>query len=223
MLAGFNEDIVIEGLTYHVQSEDRGVANPLLETLIYTGGRILDQVRSSYEDLVEDGRVDEKKLIVLLERQHKDVLRRVRHGAFAPDGQRTLSDLLLDERSLEQELVRFLESDEEVELLRLVWKPSRSSPKVRGILHVRLDADESPVDGAMVTMAAVRPDGTMETLAECESGVDGTAMIRLDVPFAGLVALIFRAERGPGGGRLRVPLSAPRAPIGEQRVTSVGS
>ncbi|MDH3284945.1 MAG: hypothetical protein OEQ13_09390, partial [Acidobacteriota bacterium] len=164
MLAGFNEDLVVEGLTYHVQSEDRGVVNPLLETLIYTGGQILDQIRSSYEDLVEDGKVDDRILTSRLERQHKDVLRRVRHGEFAPTGKRALSELLLDERTLEEDLARFLETDPEVELFRLVWKPLRSSPTIQGILHLRHDGNDSPIAGAIVTLSAVSQEGTVEML-----------------------------------------------------------
>ena len=38
------------------QTEDKGLANPKIETLIYVGGEILDNYRSSYEDLLGGAR-----------------------------------------------------------------------------------------------------------------------------------------------------------------------
>jgi hypothetical protein len=221
VLAGFNEDIVVEGTTYHIQSEDRGVGSAVLESLIYSGGRILDQVRTSYEHLVNDGAVDSRQLTAMLQAQHRDVVRRVRHGAFAPEGKRTLADLIPFGRSLVEELARLIESDPEVELLRIVWKPARFSPTVRGRVHVRLFRHDSPVEGALVTMRAIADDGSPLTLLEGETDVDGSLVVELDREWGGLNSLIIRAERGPGGGRLRVPLKAPRASVRGEQVGSV--
>ena len=41
MITGFNSDVKYRGLVYHVQTEDKGAENPLIETLIYKGGEIL--------------------------------------------------------------------------------------------------------------------------------------------------------------------------------------
>ena len=41
MITGFNTDVKYKGVVYHVQTEDKGTANPLIETLIYKGGEIL--------------------------------------------------------------------------------------------------------------------------------------------------------------------------------------
>ena len=38
MITGFNSDVKYRGLVYHVQTEDKGKVNPLIETLIYRGG-----------------------------------------------------------------------------------------------------------------------------------------------------------------------------------------
>lgn len=223
MLVGYNEDVVVEGITYHVQSEDRGVKNPLLETLVYSGGTILHQEKHSYEELVEDGEVDQKVLARRLEKQHKDLLRRARHGEFAPEGARTLGDLIPADGPLEEVLDAFLRDDPEVELLRLVWKPDRNVPKVRGVLHVMLDGKDLPVPEALCEVRAVRADGSPSTLADGESGPDGTFRVDVDMPWAGLVALVFRAERGPGGGRLRVPLAAPKGAVESGALSGVVS
>ena len=41
VITGFNTDVKYRGVVYHVQTEDKGEANPLIETLIYKGGEIL--------------------------------------------------------------------------------------------------------------------------------------------------------------------------------------
>ncbi len=55
MVTGFNTDVEHEGRVYHVQTEDKGVGNPIIETLIYMGGEILAARRSSYADLIAQG------------------------------------------------------------------------------------------------------------------------------------------------------------------------
>jgi hypothetical protein len=40
MITGFNTDVKYRGVVYHVQTEDKGTTNPLIETLIYKGGEI---------------------------------------------------------------------------------------------------------------------------------------------------------------------------------------
>ena len=38
MITGFNTDVKYKGTVFHVQTEDKGVANPIIESLIYKGG-----------------------------------------------------------------------------------------------------------------------------------------------------------------------------------------
>ena len=56
MITGFNTDVKYRGVVYHVQTEDKGTANPLIETLIYKGGEILGSRRLPYADVVKVGR-----------------------------------------------------------------------------------------------------------------------------------------------------------------------
>ena len=41
MITGFNTDVKFEDNVYHVQTEDRGLDNPMFESLIYIGGSIV--------------------------------------------------------------------------------------------------------------------------------------------------------------------------------------
>jgi len=52
MVTGFNTDVKHDGRVYHVQTEDKGLQNPIIETLIYMGGEILAARRTSYADLI---------------------------------------------------------------------------------------------------------------------------------------------------------------------------
>jgi hypothetical protein len=96
MITGFNTDVKYRGVVYHVQTEDKGTANPLIETLIYKGGEILGSRRLPYANLAK--RDDEPAITKLMEDQHKAMILEVKRGRFDPSGDKTmLEDLPLDE------------------------------------------------------------------------------------------------------------------------------
>ena len=79
MISGFNTDIDHDGVTYHVQTEDKGLDSPFVLSLVYKGGTILASKRSPYEDLLEKG-FDEAELEMRLQRQHKLICAAIRAG-----------------------------------------------------------------------------------------------------------------------------------------------
>ena len=96
MITGFNTDVKYKGVVYHVQTEDKGTANPLIETLIYKGGEILGSRRLPYADLVTRG--DEAAITKLMEDQHKGMIMEVKRGRFDLTNERTvMEDLSLDD------------------------------------------------------------------------------------------------------------------------------
>ena len=96
MITGFNTDVKYRGVVYHVQTEDKGTSNPLIETLIYKGGEILGSRRLPYADLVSDG--DEAAITKLMEDQHKGIIMEVKKGRYdLDDGRTVIEDLSLDE------------------------------------------------------------------------------------------------------------------------------
>jgi hypothetical protein len=96
VVTGFNTDVKYRGLVYHVQTEDKGAANPIIETLIYKGGEILGSRRLPYKDLVLT--TDEATLTRLMEDQHKAMILEVKRGRFDPSGDKTMiEDLSLDD------------------------------------------------------------------------------------------------------------------------------
>jgi hypothetical protein len=97
VITGFNTDVKYRGVVYHVQTEDKGTSNPLIETLIYKGGEILASRRLPYAELVK-GPQDEASITKLMEEQHKGMIMEVKRGKFEAGGERTvMEDLSLDE------------------------------------------------------------------------------------------------------------------------------
>lgn len=82
MITGFNTDIQHGGVTYHVQTEDKGLETPLILSLVYVGGAIIASKRTPYEDLLATG-FDEKVLTERLNRQHKLICAAIRAGRVA--------------------------------------------------------------------------------------------------------------------------------------------
>ena len=84
MITGFNTDIRHGDRVFHVQTEDRGTGNPIVESLVYVGGQILLSKRSPYSDLVIEGKPDEKALRQLMDLQHRRIIEAIRRGRFDP-------------------------------------------------------------------------------------------------------------------------------------------
>jgi len=96
VITGFNTDVKCRGVVYHVQTEDKGPQNPLIETLVYKGGEILASRRLPYGELIKGH--DETAITKLMEDQHKGMMLEVKKGKFAPDADKTVvEDLSLDE------------------------------------------------------------------------------------------------------------------------------
>ena len=97
MITGFNTDVKFRGLVYHVQTEDKGKVNPLIETLIYKGGEILASRRLPYAELARDAEA-EAAIGRLMEEQHKAMILEVKRGKFSPpEEMKAPEDLSLDE------------------------------------------------------------------------------------------------------------------------------
>lgn len=81
MLLGYNHNINYKGSVFHIQTEDSGVKNPHIITLLYREGVILCSQKTSYADIL---RIDNLEAVVedLMKEQHKDMLRRLKSGEF---------------------------------------------------------------------------------------------------------------------------------------------
>jgi cobalamin biosynthesis protein CbiG len=81
MLTGFNTDFRYKGTVYHVQTEDNGLSNPVIVTLLYRGGAILASRKTSYADILKFNKL-ERVVREIMEEQHKQVIKDLVAGQF---------------------------------------------------------------------------------------------------------------------------------------------
>src|SRR5437867_13006839 len=79
MITGYNTDVEHGGVVYHVQTEDKGLQNPIILSLVYAGGEILASKRSPYQDLIQNGFI-EAALAERLQRQHNLICAAIHAG-----------------------------------------------------------------------------------------------------------------------------------------------
>jgi len=79
VITGYNTDVEFGGVTYHIQTEDKGLDTPIILSLVYDRGTILAAKRDPYDDLIEKG-FDEKLLAERLTKQHKIICAAIKKG-----------------------------------------------------------------------------------------------------------------------------------------------
>ncbi len=79
MLIGYNTNVPYKGKQYHVQTEDSGIANPFIITLLYCQGAILRSRKTGYAHIV--GRPDfETELRKIMKQQHREMIKELITG-----------------------------------------------------------------------------------------------------------------------------------------------
>jgi hypothetical protein len=81
MLVGYNTNVPYKGKLYHIQTEDNGLKNPLVITLLYYKGTILASKKSSYADLISAPDFKEK-VRELMKEQHKAMMKELIRGVY---------------------------------------------------------------------------------------------------------------------------------------------
>jgi hypothetical protein len=81
MVVGFNHNVKYKGDIFHIQTEDSGLANPHIITLLYRGGTILASKKTNYADIIKMENL-EKVVEELMKEQHKEMLRNLKAGLF---------------------------------------------------------------------------------------------------------------------------------------------
>ncbi len=89
MLVGYNTNVPYKGTIYHVQTEDSGLKNPVIVTLLYLKGSILASKKSSYAHLVSSPDYKEKAREMMKE-QHKAMIKELIAGKHTPGGEAPL-------------------------------------------------------------------------------------------------------------------------------------
>ena len=165
MITGFNTDIDFEGQTLHVQTEDKGLANPIIETLVYTGGQIVCVRKSSYEQFVVAGGCEEGVVMQLMEVQHRELIREIRDGALSKEDLQPFGWNVVSNRSFDQVVLGFLEDEVPLEKIQLaVTDPIDMRAGERALLRliVTEETTERPIAGARVVVRLCAGDSVSE-------------------------------------------------------------
>jgi hypothetical protein len=163
VITGYNTDVEFDGVTYHVQTEDKGLAKPMILSLVYDRGTILASKRLPYDDLLE-GDFDEDVLAERLARQHKLICAAIQAGRIEDLRRMTLRDSVA---AVEAEKPVFVEAgqavgtatadpavvDEFEELFLPIPKP-----RFGGILDVPLERPTiEPISRPATPLAVIDP------------------------------------------------------------------
>ena len=75
MEKGYNSDLLVDGVSVHVQTEDWGMENPYVVSRIYKGGAVVKSIKTAYSDIFEYGPTSAQMAIRLaLRDQHQKIL-----------------------------------------------------------------------------------------------------------------------------------------------------
>jgi hypothetical protein len=208
MLFGHNTNVKVGETTYHVQTEDRGTANALIDTTVYFRGRVLHRLTNNYFDLLPMNPDRERALKLRVNEQHSTVIEEIRKGALnLPLPPEVLCPAATTEASDSPSAPKVL-------ALELVNAKSWLSGKRATLqISVRNRDNGHAVGNARV---AARIDGAAEAEEfRTETGSDGRAQLEFDMPrlTGSEPALVIEAFDGNAKGSLRFQLRAkPRVP-----------
>ena len=208
MITGHNTDVQFRGRVYHVQTEDKGVRNPVIETLIYSKGQVIQAIRSSYADLVGDT-FNDADLVARIEAQHRNCIRDVRNGRYDPDvASRGGAEMTLDELVLEA--LQSHAGGNPLELVMLTDVAFFEGTSVIVDLQARLGGAPEAAGGAQVKARLQGGSGVSQSLFTGKVGEDGRLTLVLEVPAVddppGTV--IIQAEIADSAAELRRPVLA---------------
>jgi hypothetical protein len=202
MITGYNTDVEFDGRIFHVQTEDKGRSNPMVESLVYSGGEILTTRRLPYEELAGSTEYSEEAVMKLMEGQHQELIREIRNGRFDPEGPKPFGYNIITNRSLDEVVQDFLSQEVGVERIRLEMEQQQvfvegTRPTVS--LRVVAESSDRPVGGIRVTVKLISTKERPKELFSDVTDQDGRVEAIFDVPeLAGANAAILCQAEAPG-------------------------
>ncbi|MFC2171672.1 hypothetical protein ACFLU6_03455 [Acidobacteriota bacterium] len=183
MIVGYNVEIEHAGRTYHIQTEDMGTDEAMIETLVYIGGRIIHSERTTYRDMLEHCK--DADIMRIMEMQHKRVIQTIRSGRFEEGPKKPFGEEFFSSaKSFDQVVLDFLEQDAE-DSLELVLKgdaPLKSGQNNIIRVLARTSISKEPVPNASILVTLVDKDEESKEVTQAATGEDGTADITVHIP-----------------------------------------
>jgi hypothetical protein len=212
VITGFNTDIKHAEKVFHVQTEDKGVANPYIETLVYVGGEILASKKTSYAEQLKTG-VDDKWIGGLMEQQHRTMIAAIKRGRFdqpadatrsgarAPlptlaqpqpqesgvvfDDQPIATGSVSEEKTLDQVIIDYLASEAESEHLELALLDQIdffSGSPIEMRVAARKSLSQAPIPAAAIEVKVISTVEPPRVIFRGKTAADGTTIIRCTIP-----------------------------------------
>jgi len=224
VITGFNTDIKHNDKVYHIQTEDKGMSNPYIESLVYVGGEILASKKTSYAEQAKTG-VDEKWIGSLMEQQHRTMIAAIKRGRFdspadstkvgmRPGGGKTVEianlpqDVIDDDKTLDQVIIDYLASEAEVEHLELSLLNSAdfyAGTPVEVRVATKKSLSQHPVAAAAIEVKVISTVDQPQVIFKGKTAADGTAVIRCTIPSfkEGTAAIIISAQSPIGNDEIK--------------------
>ena len=233
MITGFNTDIRHNDKVYHIQTEDKGLSNPYIESLVYVGGEILASKKTSYAEQAKDG-VDEKWIGGLMEQQHRTMIAAIKRGRFDAPAEGTQSGLqkiappgaagtvagdvakpgstalppINEERTLDQVIIDYLASEAESEHLELALLNTvdfYAGAPVEVRVAARKSLSQNPIAAAAIEVKVISTVEPPRVVFRGKTAGDGTAVIRCTIPAfrEGTAAVIISAQSPIGNDEVK--------------------
>lgn len=207
MQFGHNSNVTIDGNIYHVQTEERGAAQALIDTTVYLRGRVLHRRTNSFSDLLPLNSEREQALKLRVDTQHRSVVDEIRSGKLrlcaGNDGKATAPQTVAGVSAVAGAELR----------LELLNPKTWLSGKHASLQIAVNDHASKPVERATVM---ARVEGAAEPAAfSAETNLLGRAKLEFDMPplVGPDVGLVVEAGKGKARGHLRFQLRAkPRVP-----------
>jgi hypothetical protein len=229
VITGFNTDIKHNDKVYHIQTEDKGLQNPYIESLVYVGGEILASKKTSYAEQVKTG-VDEKWIGSLMEQQHRTMIAAIKRGRFDGPADPTktgaprptvqvphpaeaaappaaaVSDG--EEKTLDQVIIDYLASEAESEHLELsVLNATEfySGSPVEVRVATKKSLSQNPIAAAAIEVKVISTVEPPRVIFRGKTAADGTAVVRCTIPAfrEGTAAVIISAQSAIGNDEVK--------------------
>jgi len=215
MLFGHNTDVKAGDTVYHVQTEDRGGPNALIDTTVYCRGRVVHRVKDSYMDLLPLDPERENSLRQRIDGQHREVAEDIRSGALKlepPPVPVEQSPAARKNGAVSAHANSFAGSPGlEVELINAkTWLAAK-----RANLHVAVRKTQNGDALVGATVTAHVDGAAVATEFSTRTGADGQARLEFEMPpLVGVgPALVIEATHAEARAQLKFQLKTrPRVP-----------
>jgi hypothetical protein len=191
MSSGFNTDVRVGDQIFHVQTEDRGPARPVIDTVVYQNGRVLHRRSSSYQHFADSTEFTPEGVRERVDEQHRSIIEDLRSG------------LLLEAIASTAEKEKSPATDGAIQVQLLNSGSWLTAGRVSLDVEILRKADRQPQPGAQVeaVIEGALRDGRHEGLSDYQ----GRAHIEFSMPQLGKgdLALVIVAKADQAKDELR--------------------